>query len=89
MVATRIAANIAKLLPPSPDGSANSRANKNRLYVQTDIRRLRRTTRFEHNLSCTSILRDFLNYDNQPFVASFAVLIVAFAVLPNQRPISP
>src|SRR5262252_7194055 len=37
----------------------------------------------------TSILRDFLNYDNQPFVASFAVLIVAFAVLPNQRPISP
>jgi hypothetical protein len=31
------------------DGSDNSRANKNRLYVQTDIRRLRRTTRFEHN----------------------------------------
>ena len=36
--------------------------------------------------SCTLILLcDFLNYDNQPFVASFAVLIVAFAVLPKSK----
>ena len=48
-VAARMAATITNLLwNKGCDGSA-SRANKNRLYVRTDVRRLRRTTRFERN----------------------------------------
>ena len=49
-VPARIAPNITTMLRNKEhDGFANFRANKNRPYVQTDIRRLRRTTRFEHN----------------------------------------
>ena len=45
-----IVPNITKMLRNKEyDGFANSRANKNRPYVQTDIRRFGRTTRFEHN----------------------------------------
>ena len=50
-VPARIVPNITKMLRNNKeyDGFANSRADKNRPCVQTDIRRLRRTTRFEHN----------------------------------------
>ena len=48
-VAARMAATITNLLRNKGCVGSDSRANKNRLYVQTDVRRLRRTTRFEHN----------------------------------------
>jgi hypothetical protein len=48
-VAARMAATITNLLRNKGYDDPDSRANKNKLYVQTDVRRLRRTTRFEHN----------------------------------------
>ena len=49
-VSARIAPNITKMLRNKVHNQfANSRANKNRPYVQTDIRSFRRTTRFERN----------------------------------------
>ena len=48
-VAARMAATITKLLWNKGYDGSDSRANKNRLYVRTDVRRLRRTTRFERN----------------------------------------
>jgi hypothetical protein len=47
--ARRIAATITNLLWNKGYDGSDSRANKNRLYVRTDVRRLRRTTRFERN----------------------------------------
>jgi len=47
---SRLELRITKMLRNKEyDGFANFRANKHRPYVQTDIRRFRRTTRFEHN----------------------------------------
>jgi hypothetical protein len=40
---------VAKWLQPNSDEPTYSGANKNGLCVQTDIRRLRKTTRFERN----------------------------------------
>ena len=48
-VAARIAANISKLLRNKACDVRQPYAKKNRQYAQTEIRRLRRTTRFEHN----------------------------------------
>src|SRR6516162_937421 len=48
-VAARMAATITNLLWNKGCDGSDSRANKNRLYVRTDVRRLRRTTRFERN----------------------------------------
>src|SRR5215472_9266983 len=45
----RMAATITNLLWNKGNDGSDSRANKNRLYVRTDVRRLRRTTRFERN----------------------------------------
>jgi hypothetical protein len=45
----RRSATITNLLRNKGYDGSDPCGNKNRLYVQTDVRRLRSTTRFEHN----------------------------------------